>query len=74
MTAIFDFFANIWDNIVVLVTSGNPILNAVDIIIVTFIIGILLQKYPAATFTGNIVSVVTPVTKWCIAVSVIIFL
>lgn len=38
MTAIFDFFANIWDNIVVLVTSGNPILNAVDIIIVTFII------------------------------------
>jgi hypothetical protein len=45
-----------------------------SIIIVTFIIGILLQKYPTAAFTGNIVSVVAPTAEWCIAVSVIIFL
>ena len=38
MQTVLDFLAYIWDNIVVLVTSGNPILNALDIIIVTFII------------------------------------
>jgi hypothetical protein len=44
------------------------------VIIVTFIIGIILQKYPTAVVTGNIVSVVALAAERCIAVSFIIFL
>ena len=39
MSAILNFFTNLWDQVVVLVTSvDNPILEILDILIVTFII------------------------------------
>ena len=43
MDAVLEIFRNLWDNIVVLATSGNPILSIIDIIIVTFIIYKALQ-------------------------------
>ena len=38
MDTIMNFFSNIWNNIVVLATSGNIFVNIIDILIVTFII------------------------------------
>lgn len=43
MDAVLEIFRDLWDNIVVLATSGNPILNVIDILIVTFIIYKALQ-------------------------------
>ncbi len=38
MQAVWTFFSDLWNNITVLVTSGNPILNIIDILIVALII------------------------------------
>lgn len=38
MSTILEFFSSLWDNIVVLITSSNPILDVIDILIVALII------------------------------------